>query len=89
MSSLSLLNIEKYLFQLSLEREEAERRELRKMMMESPKKKNKDDSVDSPALPPGVSDLHILLNYFIFIPCSQNDRLNMFNRFVHLNRRES
>ncbi len=39
-----------------MEREEAERRELRKMMMEGAlggKKKDK-DSADSPALPPGV-----------------------------------
>ncbi len=41
-----------------MEREEAERRELRKMMMEGAlggKKKDK-DSADSPALPPGVTN---------------------------------
>ena len=54
-----------YCFQISLEREEAERRELRKMMMESPKKKNKDDSIDSPALPPGVSG-HFHITIFCY-----------------------
>ena len=52
------------------------------MMMESPKKKNKDDSIDSPALPPGVSG-HFLLRFVLF-PITKPQKNNLTNSCTFL-----